>query len=111
MHPLVSRSIFVILSALLFSAGCQSMTPEARARADIFWDAAKACETRYRTLHIDRIDPDGNVNMHADADSRQELPAFNECYRQGIQAQIEARRKAGQTVPEMPPGEPTADLD
>ncbi len=97
--------------ALLFAAGCETMTPDARLRHEIFWEAAKACESRYRTLHIDRIDTDGNVSLHADAESRVELPAYNACYRDGVRAQIEARRKAGLTVPEMPQQEPTADLD
>jgi len=106
--PLASRSILVIPTAFLLAAGC--MTSEARVRHEMFWDAAKPCESRYRTLHIDRIDADGNVSMHADAESRHELPAFNECYRQGVREQIEAKKRAGLAVPDMPQ-EPTADLD
>jgi hypothetical protein len=102
--------VSLCMLALLFVAGCETMTPEARLRSEIFWDAAKACESRYRTLHIDRIDSEGNVSLHADAESRHELPAYNACYQDGVRTQVEARRKAGLTVPEMPQ-EPTADLD
>jgi hypothetical protein len=109
-ESVTNRSASVILVALLFAAGCGTMTPEARTRSEIFWEAAKPCESRYRTLHIDRIDSDGNVSMHADAESRHELPAFNECYRQGIRAQVEASKRAGLPVPDMPQ-DPTADLD
>ena len=35
--------------------------------------------TRYRTLHVDQIDSEGNVRMHADAESRIDVPRFNEC--------------------------------
>ena len=106
-------SCFIFLSVLacLLSAACLTMSPEDKARNEIYWDAAKLCEARYRTLHIDRIDSDGNISMHADADSRQELPAYNECYHQAIKADIEARRKKGLVVPEMPAQEPSADLD
>lgn len=103
--------VSLCMLALLFVAGCATMTPEARLRSEIFWDAAKACESRYRTLHIDRIDSEGNVSMHADAESRMDVPRFNECYRAGLRAHIEDRRRAGLTVPEMPTQEPTAELD
>jgi hypothetical protein len=105
------RAVIVSTLAILIVSGCQSMTPDARVRSEVFWEAAKACESRFRTLHIDRIDSDGNVSMHADADSRIDLPRFNECYRDGLRTRIEDRRRAGLTVPEMPAQEPTADLD
>ncbi|HXJ82459.1 MAG TPA: hypothetical protein VMS64_27710 [Candidatus Methylomirabilis sp.] len=111
MSSLSRRSLPVIIGASLLSAACLTTTPEDRARNEIYWDAAKVCETRYRTLHIDRIDSDGNVSMHADAESRQELPAYNQCYRQAVKAEIEARKKKGLMVPEMPAQEPSADLD
>ena len=86
------------------------MSPEARLRSEMFWEAAKMCESRYRTLHIDRIDTEGNVGLHADAESRHELPAFNECYRKELKAGVEAKRKAGIEVPDMPT-DPSADVD
>lgn len=110
MRSPVSLTIRMILVACSFTAACGTMTPEARLRSEIFWEAAKACESRYRTLHIDRIDTEGNVSLHADAESRHELPAFNECYRKGLRAEVETRRKAGIEVPEMPT-DPSADLD
>ena len=78
---------------------------------EIFWEAAKACEARYRTLHLNRIDADGNVTMHADAESRHELPAFTECYRQGVRTRVEKRRQSGLPVPETLNREPGAELD
>jgi hypothetical protein len=100
-----------LVLALSLAAGCGMMTPEIRLRSDLFWEAATACESRYRTLHIDRIDSEGNVSLRGDAESRQELPAFNACYRERLRAQVDARRQAGLTIPEMPVQEPTADLD
>ena len=107
MRPAVTLSIL----ALLFAPGCETMTPDARLREEIFWSAAKECESRYRTLHIDRLDREGNISLHADAESRMDLPAFNACYGAGIRARIEERRRAGLAVPEMPAQEPSADLD
>ena len=104
-------AIVSILAILLIVVGCVGLTADARLRSDVFWEAAKACESRFRTLHIDRIDSEGNVSIHADADTRMDLPRVNECYRDGLRARLEDPRRAGLTVPEMPTSEPTADLD
>ena len=103
--------VVLALSVGLACVGCVSMTPEAKLQNEICWDAAKQCETRYRTLHLDRIDSEGNLSMHADAESRQELPGFSACYRAGIQSEIERRRKAGLPLPDKVNAEASADLD
>jgi hypothetical protein len=100
-----------VITGLLFFPACATMTPEAQLSNEIFWQAAKECESRYRTLHLDRIDTDGNVTMHADAETRHELPAFTECYRQGVRTRAEKRRQAGLPVPETLNQEPTAEID
>jgi len=99
-----------LLAGLLLSA-CGSMTPEKRIADEIYWEAAKECESSHRTLHLDRIDSEGNASMHADAESRIELPAFNACYQKGVRARAEKRRQAGLPVPDSLNLEPTADLD
>jgi hypothetical protein len=105
------RLAMTVISGLSFFPGCATMTPEARLNGEIYWEAAKACESRHRTLHVDRIDPDGSVTMHADAESRQDLQAFTECYRKGVRAGAEKRRQAGLPVPETLNQEPTAEID
>ena len=85
------------------------MSPDAKVRNDIYWDAAKECEGRFRTLHLDRIDTAGNLSMHADAESRQELPGFNTWYQAAVKKQVERREKAGATIPEGLNREPSAD--
>ena len=99
-----------VIGGLAFVA-CGTMSPEAQLRNEIFWDAAKECESRFRTLHLDKIDTGGGVTMHADADSRQDLPGFNACYRTAVEKRIEQRRQAGLPVPETLNTEPTAELD
>jgi hypothetical protein len=95
----------------LVCVACASMTPDQKTRNDLYWDAAKEYEGRFRTLHLDRIDSEGNVSLHVDAESRQELPAFNACYRAAVKKQMERRKQAGLAIPDGLNEEPTADLD
>ena len=96
---------------LLLLAGCVSMTPEARLLNEVYWDAAKACEARYHTVHIDLIDQDGTVAAHADADSRGQYRPFVACYREEVRAWAEKQRQAGLPVPDALNREPTVELD
>ena len=97
--------------SLLLVAGCVTMTPEAKLRNEVFWEAAKECEGRYRTLHLDNIDPSGGITMHADAETRAELAAFKQCYAKAVQTRVDARRKAGEPVPPELLEEPSVSLD
>jgi hypothetical protein len=101
----------LLVTTVLVAAGCVTMTADARLRNEIFWDAARECEGRYRTLHLDQIDTGGNITMHADAESRSELRPFTECYRQAVRRRIEERRQAGLPIPETLEKEPTVELD
>jgi len=38
-------TIFITTMALIGLSGCTTMTPEARIRNEVFWDAAKECES------------------------------------------------------------------
>lgn len=105
------RHRLAIAVALLCLAACATMPPEAQLRNEIFWEAAKECESRHRTLHLDLIDPGGNVTMHADAESRHELRPFLECYRRAVRARVEQRRQAGLPIPKTLNQEPTAEID
>ena len=101
----------VLALALLLVAGCATAGAPAGGKNDIYWDPAAKCESRYRTLHLDRIDSDGNASLHADAEARHELGSFIECYRAGIRAEVERRRQAGQPVPDGVNLQPSADID
>ena len=105
------RVAATVMSGLPLLVACATMTPDARVADEIYWDAAKACEFRYRTLHLDRIDTDGNASLHADAETRMDLPAFIGCYRQGVRSRVEQRRQAGLSVPDTLNHEPTAEID
>ena len=44
------------------SAGCAgNMTPEQKMAHEIFVQVASSCESRYHTIHVDQIDPDGGA--------------------------------------------------
>ena len=101
-----------VATTALFLAGCAvAMTPEQKAMHEIFVEVAHRCESRYHTIHVDQVDLDGGLKVHADADSRSEYRAFVTCYVEGLKARAEARRNAGQDVPEALTREPDVDLD
>ena len=102
-----------LIALLMLVAGCagMGMSPGAKLRNEIFWEAATQCEGRYRTLHLDRIDIGGGITMRADAETRSELAPFRECYKQAVQDRVEQRRRAGLPVPEELSTEPTAGRD
>jgi len=102
-----SRWSGVTMVTLLCYAGCAGMA-ESRARGEVYWGAAKVCEGHYRTIHIDRIDSEGNVTAHSDADTRSELQAFTACYHDEVSKVV---GKGGPGVPANLNKEPGVDLD
>jgi hypothetical protein len=97
----------------LVGAGCApaNLTPEQKAMHEIFVEVAYQCETRFHTIHVDQVDLDGGLTIHADADSRTEYRPFVACYSDALEARAEARRKAGQPVPDALLREPDVELD
>jgi hypothetical protein len=109
---LPTRALSTAACATLLTLACSTMAPpDARLRTEIFWEAAVACESRYRTLHLDRVDMDGNVTLHADAESRQELAQFTQCYRAGVQTRIDRRQQDGLPVPDVAARDLTVEID
>jgi hypothetical protein len=101
---------------LIIIAGCATLTmPEARLRnevlLDVYWGAARECERRYSTLHVESMSAEGDLSLRADADSRSEAAPFRECYRHGVATRLERRRAAGLPVPEHPNTDPTVDIN
>ena len=88
------------LAGALVIAGCAAnMTPEQKMAHEIFVQVASHCESRYHTIHVDQIDLEGGLKVHADADSRSEYRPFVACYVEGLKTRAEERRKAG--LPEL----------
>ena len=107
-------TIAVIGIAALTFAGCAS-THETTLRddvlLDVYWTAARACEHRHATLHVDHLGLDGALSLSADADSRSEFASFRDCYWKGVATRVERRRAAGLPVPDAMNMTPDIDLD
>ena len=108
------RLVIAALGIALTVLGCAS-TPESRLRdevfLDVYWTAARECEDRYRTLHVDRIALDGGLSVSADANSRIDAAGFRECYWTGVPRHVERRRSAGLAVPDTINLHPGIDID
>jgi hypothetical protein len=107
---MISPKMLAMVMVLL-GAGCVSLTPEQKLAHQMFVETAYQCESRYHTIHVDQIDLEGGLQIHADADSRGEYRAFVACYHEGLKARAEARRKAGLDVPETLLRSPDVQLD
>jgi hypothetical protein len=99
----------------LLRTGCASISPEANLRddlsVDLYWDARRECEGRYRTLHLVRVNQDGDLTLDAAADSTSELRQFCACYRQGVRKRADLRRQKGQPLPDGLNLQPAVELD
>ena len=104
-------AILLMVTVRLVAGCAAAMSPGARLRNEVFWEAATQCENRYQTLHLDRIDTGGGISLHADAESRSELQPFATCYRQAVNDLVERRRRAGLPIPDELTVEPTVELN
>lgn len=68
-----------VMAALgLLVAGCVKLSPEQEARHTIIWQAAKACEARYRTIRVRHIDSINNI-VHLEDYAQAEVQEFMDC--------------------------------
>src|SRR5215468_12477770 len=103
------RALLMVIAVL--GVGCVTLTPEQKLAHQIFVETAYRCESRYHTIHVDQIDLEGGLQVHADADSRTEYRPFVACYWDGLKARAEALRKAGKPVPDALLREPDVQRD
>jgi hypothetical protein len=99
------------LAGLLLAAGCAGLGPEHDPTIAIYWDAARECEDRHRTIHLDRVSRDGDVSAEADAQSRIDRAPFTRCYHEGIARRVEEWRRQGKPLPERINLTPSVELD
>ena len=58
----------MVLAGALLGVGCAAhMTPEQKMAHELFVQVAGSCENRYHTIHVDQIDSEGSLKIHADA--------------------------------------------
>ena len=84
-------------------AGC-APTSESRLRhglvTEVYWDAARECEHRFRALHLKAIVVSGDVDLDVDAGNTQDIRPYAQCYWDGIAVRVEKRRAAGLPMPD-----------
>lgn len=100
-----------VIALTLAAAGCVTMTPEQKMVHENFVEAAHECQDRFHTIHVDQIDLDGSVKIHADAESRSEYRPYVACYHEALKSRAEGRRKAGLPVPDALLQEHDVELD
>ncbi|PYO01491.1 MAG: hypothetical protein DMD89_05785 [Candidatus Rokuibacteriota bacterium] len=100
------------LFATLLLGGCATTgSHEHAAHMDVYWSAARECERRNLTVHVERVFPTGDVAIFTDQDTRIEVSRFVTCYHETIQRNVEAFRRAGRPLPEPLNLHPEVDLD
>jgi hypothetical protein len=105
----MGRWVWIVLA--LTAGACVTLTPEQKRSHELFVQAAHQCESRYHTIHVDQVDIEGSLKLHADAESRGEYRPFVACYHDALKAHAEALRKAGLPVPETLMQEHDVELD
>lgn len=110
------RSIATLALSALIVGGCAGASAPGDATRgavflDVYWEGARACESRFGTLRIDRVEQDGALTLTAAADSRSELRDFTVCYHREVASRVERRRAAGLSVPAGLDLTPSVEID
>jgi hypothetical protein len=112
MSHLKARALMtIVVGTLLGAGGCATMTPEERSAFGVYWDAARECEQRYRNLHVDRVQSNGDVSLSAELDLPRNLAEFTQCYHDGIRDAVVRRERSGQPVLQTLNPNPAVELD
>lgn len=95
--------IALVAGSGLLVAACASLTPLEEVRHTRFWEAAKECEARYRTIRVRYVDPDGKVWIYDYAQA--EVPEFLACYQKRVREKFtgvvkEEEKPKGAYVPQ-----------
>ena len=108
-------TIILVAELILLSGGCAPLSPDEQLRwalmEDVYWDATHECAGRYYTVHLDRVNRDGDLQADTAAESRSETPHFIACYWEGIRHRVEARRAKGLPIPDPFNLQPAVDFD
>jgi hypothetical protein len=101
----------VAFALFLAVGGCATMTPEGRRAFQVYWDAARGCERQYSNLHVDRVQPNGDLLLSADHDIRRNMDNFTRCYHEALGAAAGQLREQGDVVANSLNVNPTVDMD
>ncbi len=67
---------------------------------EVYWDAARECEHRFRSLHLKSVGVNGDLDLDVDAGQTHDIPYFAKCSWTAIEARVDKRRAAGLPMPE-----------
>ena len=84
------RTLILATCLAGFAAGCQTMTPEAMKRNELYWDAARECQVGLGSLQVDRIDGEGRLWYTLSQGSQTDVPKFLDCYRKKATEKLRA---------------------
>jgi len=94
MHAIATAFSIGCLLLLVACAGLAPQQPKA-----LQWEAATACESRVRDIHVQDIDPYGRLNfVYGDA-GQVDRDAFIACYQQRVAEKFNALVAAGHLAP------------
>ena len=95
-----------LVAAGPLGGGCAATTShEQTAHMDVYGSAARECERRNLTVHVERVFQHGDVAIFTDQDTRIEVARFIACYHETIRRNVETFRHTGRTL------HPDVDLD
>jgi len=92
--------------------GCATTASHEHAvHMDVYFSAARECERRNLTVHVECVFQDGAVAIFTDQDTRIEVARFISCYHETIRRNVDTFRRAGRPLPETINLEPEVDID
>ncbi len=104
----------VLAGTLLLGVGCGPVSPATQLSKEmyftVYWDAARQCERQFSSVRVAQLYPEGRLIVEIGEGNRASARSFIECYWQGIAQRVEARRRAGQPVPESLTSQPPVDV-
>ena len=107
----MSRTRHAFLATVLIAGCATAASHEHAAHMDVYFSAARECERRNLTVHVERVFQNGDVAIYTDQDTRIEVARFINCYRETIRRNVDTFRQAGRPLPETINLEPEVDID
>jgi len=107
----MSRTERRLVATLLLGGCATTASHEHAAHMDVYWSAARDCERRNLTVHVERVFQNGDVAIFTDQDTRIEVSRFITCYHDGIRRNVDVLRGVGRSLPDAINLHPEVDID
>jgi hypothetical protein len=107
----VSRTGQGLIATLLLGGCATTASHEHAAHMDVYFSAARECERRNLTVHVERVFQNGDVAIFTDQDTRIDVARLIGRYHDTIRRNVDAFRRAGRPLPETITLQPAVDVD